>query len=60
MKTTMAAVSKDKWKEAFEAVKSQFELTELLSERQEAIKAFFEGKDVFDNLLPGFRKSLIF
>jgi len=56
----MAAVSEDKWKEAFEAVKSQFELTELLSERQEAIKAFFEGKDVFDNLPPGFRKSLIF
>ena len=42
MKTTMAAVSEDKWKEAFEAVKSQFELTELLSEQQEAIEAFFE------------------
>jgi len=56
----MATVSEDKWKEAFEAVKSQFELMELLSEQQEAIKAFFEEKDVFVNLPTGFGKSLIF
>ena len=60
MKTTMATVSENKWKEAFEAMKSQFELTELLSEQQEAIKAFFEEKDVFVNLPPGLGKSLIF
>ena len=56
----MAVVSEDKWKEAFEAVQSQFELTELLSEQEEAIKAFFEVKDVFVNLPTGSGKSMIF
>ena len=40
----MAAASEEKWKEAFEAVKAQFELTVLLPEQQEVIKAFFKGK----------------
>ena len=56
----MAAASEEKWKEAFEAVKAQFELTDLLPEQQEAIKAFFKGKNVFVNLPTGFGKSLIF
>ena len=56
----MATASEDKWKEAFEAVKPQFELTDLLPEQQEAIKAFFKGKNVFVNLPTGFGKSLIF
>ena len=56
----MAAASEDKWKEAFEAVKAQFELTDLLPEQQEAIKVFFKGKNVFVNLPTGFGKSLIF
>ena len=46
----MAAVSEEKWKEAFE----------LLPEQQEAIKAFFKGENVFVNLPTGFGKSLIF
>ena len=41
----MAVASEGKWKEAFEAVKAQFELTDLLPE-QEAIKIFFKGKNV--------------
>ena len=57
---TMAAVSEQKWKEAFQAVKAQFEITDLLPEQQDAIKAFFKGKDVFVNLPTGFGKSLIF
>lgn len=56
----MAAASEEKWKEAFEAVKAQFELTDLLPEQQEAIKAFFKGKNVFVDLPTGFGKSLIF
>ena len=56
----MAAVSEEKWKEAFEAVKAQFALTDLLPEQPEAIKAFFKGKTVFVNLPTGFGKSLIF
>ena len=56
----MAAVSEEKWKEAFEAVKAQFALTDLLPEQQEAIKAFFRGKNVLVNLPTGFGKSLIF
>ena len=54
----MAAASEEKWKEV--AVKAQFELTDLLPEQQEAIKAFFKGKNVFVNLPTGFGKSLIF
>ena len=45
---------------AYEAVKAQFELTDLLPKQQEAIKAFFKGKNVFVNLPTGFGKSLIF
>ena len=56
----MAAVSEERWKEVFEAVKAQFALTDLLTEQQEAIKAFFKGKNVFVNLPTGFGKSLIF
>ena len=40
----MAAASEEKWKEAYEAVKVQFELTDLLPEQQEAIKAFLRGE----------------
>lgn len=56
----MASASEGKWKEAFEAVKEQFELTELLQEQEGAIKAFLLGKNVFVNLPTGFGKSLIF
>ena len=56
----MAAASEEKWKEAFEAVKAQFALTDLLPEQQEAIRAFFKAKNVFVNLPTGFGKSLIF
>ena len=56
----MAAGSEEKWKEVYEAVKVQFELTDLLPEQQEAIKAFFKGRNVFVNLPTGFGKSLIF
>ena len=54
------AITEDKWLEAFEAVKAQFELSELLPEQTEAIKSFFQGKNVFVNLPTGFGKSLIF
>lgn len=57
---TTAAVSEQKWKEAFQAVKAPFEITDVLPEQQDAIKAFFKGKDVFVNLPTGFGKSLIF
>ena len=56
----MAAITADQWKLAFEAVKEQFELSDILSEQRESIKAFFDGKDVFVNLPTGYGKSLIF
>ena len=56
----MAAGREEKCKEGYEAVKVQFELTDLLPEQQEAIKAFFKGRNVFVNLPTNFGKSLIF
>lgn len=56
----MAAITADQWKLAFEAVKEQFELSDILPEQRESIKAFFDGKDVFVNLPTGYGKSLIF
>ena len=56
----MAAIMADQWKLAFEAVKEQFELSDILLEQRESIKAFFDGKDVFVNLPTGFGKSFIF
>ena len=40
----MAAASEEKWKEALETFKAQFELTDLLPEQQEAIETFLRGK----------------
>ena len=59
-KARMAAGSEEEWKEAYEAVKLQFELIDLLPEQQEAIKALFKGRNVFVNLPTGFGMSLIF
>ena len=56
----MARVSEENWNAAFEAVKSQFEVPDLLTEQQKAIRSFFQGKNVFVNLRTGFGKSLIF
>ena len=56
----MAAITADQWKLAFEAVKEQFELSDILPEQRESIKAFFDGKDVFVNLPTGYGKSLIY
>ena len=55
----MARVEEN-WNAAFEAVKSQFEVPDLLPEQQKAIRSFFQGKNVFVNLPTGFGKSLIF
>lgn len=48
----MVAITPDQWKLAFEAVKEQFELSDILPDQRESMKAFFDGKDVFVNLSP--------
>ena len=55
----MARVEEN-WNAAFEAVKSQFEVLDLLPEHRKAIRSYFQGKKVFVNLPTGFGKSLIF
>ena len=55
-----AVITEEKWLLAFDAVKYQFELEEIIPEQKEAIRSFFEGKNVFVNLPTGFGKSLIF
>ena len=50
----------ENWNAAFEAVKSQFEVPDLLPEQRKTIRSFFQGKNIFVNLPTGFGKSLIF
>ncbi len=56
----MAVYSEAKWKLAFEAVKSQFNLTNLFTQQEESIKELFKGQYIFVNLPTGYGKSLIF
>ena len=48
------------WQMAFEEAKKQFEIENFLAEQKEAIKAFFQNKNVFVNLPTGFGKSIIY
>ena len=54
------ALVEENWNAAFEAVKSQFEVPDLLPEQRKAIRSFFHRKNVLVNLPTGFGKSLIF
>ena len=55
-----AVITEEKWLLAFDVVKNQFESEEIIPEQKEAIRSFFEGKNVFVNLPVGFGKSLTF
>ena len=54
------AFAEKRWQRAFDEVKSQFGLANLLPEQEKSIRAFFEGSNVFVNLPTGYGKSLIF
>ena len=56
----MADKSEPLWQMAFEEAKTQFEIENFLAEQKEAIKAFFQNKNVFVNLPTGFGKSIIY
>jgi superfamily II DNA helicase RecQ len=57
----MAAVfTEAQWNLAFEEVKSQFNLANILPEQEESIREFFKGKNIFVNLPTGYGKSLIY
>ncbi|CAB4034642.1 mediator of RNA polymerase II transcription subunit 34-like [Paramuricea clavata] len=57
----MAAVfTEAQWNLAFEEVKSQFKLPNILPEQEKSIREFFKGKNIFVNLPTGYGKSLIY
>ena len=56
----MAYESEPLWQMAFEEAKTQFEIENFLAGQKEAIKAFFQNKNVFVNLPTGFGKSIIY
>lgn len=57
----MAAVlTEARWNLAFEEVKYQFNVANILPEQEESIREFFKEKNVFVNLPTGYGKSLIY
>ena len=56
----MAMFTEAKWDQAFDEVKKQFNLADILPEQEESIREFFKEKNIFVNLPTGFGKSLIF
>ena len=55
-----ASYDEEAWKEAFIAVRNQFEIDTLFPEQELAIKTFVERDNVFINLPTGYGKSLIY
>lgn len=55
-----STVPESLWKTAISQVLELFLIEELMAEQEEAIRAFFNGLNVFVNLPTGFGKSLIF
>ena len=45
---------------AFEEVKHQFNLTNILPHQEKSVRVFFKGKNIFVNLPTVYGKSLIF
>ena len=56
----MGVYNEDRWSLAFEEVKHQFNLTNILPHQEKSIREFFKGKNIFVNLPTGYGKSLIF
>ena len=56
----MTVISEESWEPAFRAVKEQFEISNLLPKKENSLREFLLGKNIFVNLLTGYGKSLIF
>ena len=56
----MRAQKYEKWRLTFVTAKTRFELLEIQPEQQEAIRFFFEEKNMLVNLPTDFGKTLIF
>ena len=56
----MSAITEGSWERAFQAVKEQFEIDNLLPEQENSLREFLVGRNIFVNLLTGYGKSLIF
>ena len=50
----------ESWERAFQAVKEQFEIDNLLPEQENSLREFLVGRNIFVNLPTGYGKSLIF
>ena len=46
----MSAITEGSWERAFQAVKEQFEIDNLLPEQENSLGAFFVGRNIFVNL----------
>ena len=55
----MLAITKGSWERAFQAIKEQFEIDNLLPEQESLLREFLVGQNIFVNLLTGYGKSLI-
>ena len=56
----MSAITEESWERAFQAVKEQFEIDNLLPEQENSLPEFLVGRNIFVNLPTGYGKSLIF
>ena len=56
----MAVYNENRWSLAFEEVKHQFNLTNILPHQEKSIRELFKGKNIFVNLSTSYGKSLIF
>lgn len=56
----MATFKATAWREGRLSAQVQFQIDQFLPEQEDAIKAFIERGDLFENIPTGYRKSLIF
>ena len=56
----MSAITEESCERAFQAVKEQFEIDNLLPEQENSLREFLVGRNIFVNLPTGYGKSFIF
>ena len=56
----MSVTTEECWQKAFKAVREQFEIDNHLPERENVLREFLGGQNIFVNLPTVYGKSLIF
>ena len=56
----MSPTTEECWQKAFKAVREQFEIDNLLPEKENALREFLGRRNIFVDLPTGYGKSLIF